>query len=265
MGGIFSAEPGAIVFSEFSPLHWSVLAVVAAAIALTVGFRRRLRESPGLRRVVPIACLAVAWALEIAYHVWTYVNDLDFWFNFVPLELCGISLWLAIALVITRSRAVFEIYYFLSVGALMALLFPAFGGYGPDHVRFWHFFFVHAFVLWLMVWFLSVEQCRLRRSAFLRLLAWATPVALLVRLVDWKFGVNYMYLQGPSATASPLDVLGSPPWYFVNLLALALVIFFIMFLVAPKDPRVKAADVGQPSEPVQSGSDNGGKTPSGVM
>jgi len=241
MTDFFSAAPGRMTFGEFSGLHWAVLAVVAACIALTVGFRARLRANARTRRALPVVCLVVAWVLEIAYHVWTYIHDLDFWFNLPPLELCGMSLWLAVALVWTRSRAVFEIYYFISVGALAALLFPAFGGYGPDHVRFWHFFFVHAFVLWLAVWFLAVEQYRLRRTAFWRLLAFATPVALGIRLIDWRFGVNYMYLQGPSATASPLDVLGSPPWYFVNLLALAVGIFLLMFLLGPKEPRVPRA------------------------
>jgi len=237
MPGFFSDQPGRWIFTEFGPIHLVVIAVVAVAIALTVTFRRRLRARAGVRRAVPLVCLGVAMVLEVAYHVWTYVNDLDFWFNFWPLELCSISPWLSVALLSTHSRAVFEIFYFVSIGGLMAVLFPSFGPYGPDHFRFWHFFVVHAYAVWLNAWFLSVEGYRLRRTAFLRLLAFAVPFAALVRLIDWRFDVNYMYLRGPSATASPLDVLGSPPWYFVNLLLLALAIFFLMYLVAPKEPR----------------------------
>jgi len=237
MSRFFGATPAGWTFSAFSPLHWAVLAVLAIAIALTVVFRHRLRDNARVRRWLPITLMSVALVLEVTYHVWTGVNHLDFWFNLVPLELCAISLWLGVALVLTHNRTVYEIYYFISIGALAAILFPAFGGFGPDHFRFWHYFFDHSYTLWLNAWFLAVEGFRLRRRALLRLLVVMVPFVLVVRLVDWKFGVNYMYLAGPSDTSSPLDFLGQPPWYFVNLLILALVIFGLMYLVAPKEPR----------------------------
>jgi uncharacterized membrane protein YwaF len=92
--------------------------------------------------------------------------------------------------------------------------------------------------VWLNVWFLSVEQYRLRWSAPLRLLAVLVPFVLVVRLIDWKFNENYMFLQGPTDIASPLDFLGHGAAYFIELIALAVVIFGIMFVVAPKEPRI---------------------------
>ena len=244
----FSKEPIGQVFTEFSPLHWVMLGVLAVAIALTVVFRARLKARPIVRRYLPIWVGCVAWTLEILYHWWTYINDLDFVFNVVPLELCYISLLLTIVLCITRSRAVFEIYYFISIGAFVSILFPAQGGFGPNHLRFWHYFICHSFIVWLNAWFLAVEKYTLRRSAFLRLLAFMTPLVILVRFVDWKFSVNYMFLSGPSDTSSPLDFLGGGAWYFVELLGIALVIFFIMYLCAPKTPRQDSNRVSSDSD-----------------
>jgi len=236
MSGFWSATPGRLVFTEFGVLHWVVLAAVGLVIAGTVVFRKRLRGER-VRRVVPLTVMIVAVVLEVAYHVWTGVHHLDFLFNLVPLELCAISLWLSVALIVTHRRGVFEILYFTSIGGLAAILFPAFGAYGPDHLRFWHYFVVHSYVLWIVAWFLAVEGYRLRRTALVRLLVVGLPFALVVWLIDRGFAVNYMYLAGPSATASPLDFLGQPPWYFVKLLGLAVVIFGLMYVVAPKEHR----------------------------
>jgi len=233
----FSKEPIGHIFTEFSPLHWLVFGVLALVIVLTVVFRTNLRARTRLRWYLPISVGVVAWTLEILYHWWTYINDLDFVFNVVPLELCYVSLLLTVVLCFTRSRAVFEIYYFISIGAFLSVLFPAMGGYGPNHLRFWHYFICHSFIVWLNAWFLAVEKHTLRRTAFLRLMAFMIPFVILVRLVDWKFGVNYMFLAGPSDTSSPLDFLSGGVWYFVELLGLGLVIFGIMYLVAPKEPR----------------------------
>lgn len=233
----FSKEPGRLVFTSFSPLHWTVIGVLALVIVVTMIFRARLRSNPRIRRYLPVWIGCVAWVLEIAYHVWTFSTHQDFIFNVVPLELCYIALLGTVVLAITRSHAVFEIYYFISVGALASVLFPAFGGYGPDHLRFWHYFMCHCYIIWLTAWYLGVEKYRLRRSAYLRLLVFLVPVAALARLVDWKFGVNYMFLAGPSSSSSPLDFLGGGVGYFVKLVIVALVIFALMYLVAPKEPR----------------------------
>ncbi|MDR0285080.1 MAG: TIGR02206 family membrane protein [Propionibacteriaceae bacterium] len=240
MSDFFSAEPGRIQLTEFGPLHWVTLGVLALAIAVTVIFRARLR-SERVRWWLPVGLGIVAWILEILYHVWTYINHLDFVFNLVPLELCAISLYLTVILCFTRNRAVWEIYYFTSVGALASVLFPAMGGFGPDHIRYWHYFICHGYIAWLNAWFLAVEGYRLRRSALVRLLAVGVPFVLVVRFVDWKWQVNYMFLQGPSATASPLDFLGpAGPAYFLKLLLLAVVVFGIMYVAAPKVPRAPA-------------------------
>jgi len=235
----FGKEPYSHEFAGFTWLHWTVLGVLVLGMCLTVVFKKKLREQPRVRRFLPLWLGCVAWTLEIVYHWWTYINDLDFVFNLVPLELCYVSLLLTVVLVITRSQAVFEIYYFISLGAVAALLFPAFGAYGIDHFRFWHYFICHGFITWLTVWFLAVEQYRLRRSALLRLMAFMLPFVALVRFIDWYFSVNYMYLAGPTGSSSPLDFLGSGPMYLVKFIGLAVAIFTVMYLVAPKEPRAE--------------------------
>jgi len=241
--GFFSKEPIGPTFVSFGPLHLTIIGLLAVAIVITVIFRRRLRSNPRVRRWLPIGIGAVAWAFEIVFHWWTYVWDLNFVASIVPLELCYISLLLTVVLCFTRSRAVFEIFYFTSFGALLSVFFADQGGFMPNHFRFWHYFIVHSYIVWLDAWFLAVEQYKLRRSAFVRLLIVMVPLAAIAKLANWKFGTNFMFLTSPPDTSTPLDYFGTGWPYFFKFVALALVVFFIMYLCAPKEPRTKKRDV----------------------
>ena len=233
----FGGTPVGPLFTPLSMIHCMMLAIIIIAIVVTVIFRESLRESHRLRRYLPIGIGCIAWICEVGYHLWNYVNDLDFVANLIPLELCSISIILTVVLCFTRSRAVFEIYYFISFGAVMSLLFPDQGGYGPNHFRFWHFFIVHSFIVWLTVWYLCIEKYTLRRTALLRLVFVMTPVAALAYFANSKLSTNYMFLSGTTEVSSPLDFLGDGVGYVIKLFILAYSIFTIMYLCAPKEPR----------------------------
>jgi len=238
MGGFFSPEPNRIVFAEYGPLHWLVVAVLVVCLACVVIFRRALREHPGVRRWLPIGFAVVAWAFEITYHVWTYVCDFDFLAALFPFGLCAISLWSAAILAFWRSRALFGyLHYFTSVGAVLSFAFPDLGGYGPDHFRFWHFFLIHGLILFMWTWCLAVEQFRLPRDAFLRFAAMMAPYAAIIYVVDRVFHQNYLYLAGPTNGSSPLDFFGTGWAYVAKFVGLALVVFFLMYLAGPKEAR----------------------------
>jgi hypothetical integral membrane protein (TIGR02206 family) len=237
MDGFFGPEPNRIVFAEYGPLHWLAVAGLVVCVALVVVFRRSLRERPGVRRWLPVVIGVVAWVFEIAYHVWTYVHHLDFLVSLLPFELCAVSLWVAMILAFWRSRALFQYFYFISFGAVLSYAFPDLGGYGPDHFRFWHYFLVHGFIILMCAWCLVVERFRLRRDALVRFLAVMVPYSAVMYVVDRVFGVNYLFLAGPTQGSSPLDFFGTGWAYVVKLVGLALVVFFLMYLAAPKEPR----------------------------
>jgi len=239
MDGFFGPDPNRIVFAEYGPLHWLVVVVLAVCLALVVIFRRALRGHAGVRRRLPIAFALVAWAFEIAYHVWTYVYRFDFVAALFPFGLCAISLWLAAILAFRRSRALFGyLFYFTSAGAVLTYAFPDLGGYGPDHFRFWHFFLIHGFILFMWTWCLAVERFRLPRDAYVRFVAIMAPYAAIMYVVDRVFHQNYLYLAGPTAGSSPLDFFGTGWAYVAKFAGLAVVVFFLMYLAAPKEPRM---------------------------
>jgi len=233
----FSKEPGGELFVSFGPLHLVIIGLLTLAIVLTVVFRDRLGARPVVRRWLPVWIGLVAWALEVVFHWWTYVNDLDFVSSLIPLDLCYVSLLFTVVLCFTRSRAVFEIFYFISFGALLSIVIADQGGFMPDHFRFWHYFVVHGFIVWVAAWYLAVERYRTRRDAIFRLLAFMVPLVVVAQLANWKFGLNYMFLMRPPEESNPLDLFGTGVWYVVKYVSLALAVFFVMYLLAPKEPR----------------------------
>ncbi|MDR0783445.1 MAG: TIGR02206 family membrane protein [Propionibacteriaceae bacterium] len=237
MEGFLGPDPGRLLFAEYGFWHWLAVAVLIGCIALMVVFRAQLRERLGVRRWLPVIVGVVAWVFEITYHLWNFANQTNFVVNLLPFELCAVSLWVAMILAIWRSQALFQYFYFISFGAVLSYAFPDLGGYGPDHFRFWHYFVAHGFILFMCVWCLVVEQWRLRRDAFVRFLAVMVPYAAIIYVVDQVFSVNYLFLAGPTSGSSPLDFFGTGWAYVAKFAGLALVVFFGMYLAAPKERR----------------------------
>lgn len=230
----FDKYPG-VQLDAFGAAHLIAIACVALVYIATVLAAKKIKSRKKLKTAMPFVFLGVALAAEIINKVWMFrVWPENFIYDLVPLELCSLCFVLSIPLTITKSRALFDVYYFFSFGAPMAVLFPDYGGYGPDRFRFYHFFFTHAFIFWLTIWFLAVEGYRLTARSFARMTAVMFPLAFFVLAVDETYGAGYMFLRGPGQTASPLNFLGTGKLYFVNLMGLALAIFSAMYLLAPK-------------------------------
>lgn len=237
----FSKEPH-MTLAFFDGTHILVIVFCAALIFLTILFAKRIREQEKWKKWLPIVFCLIVWILEVAFHIWNYVNQTRFVEKIVPLDLCTITLYMTVVLCFWKNQSFFEIYYFLSIGALMALLFPSYGWYGPDHFRFYHFFLNHLLIVWFNFYLLSVYQLKIRFKGFVRLLIALIPFSLIIRFIDVRFNVNYMFLLGKTVNESPLDFLGDGVWYFINLMLLAVIVFTLMYLIAPKEKKNKALE-----------------------
>ncbi len=216
--------------------HLAALAFLAALAVLLVLFRRRLREPRLERRVLGIAT-AVAAAMEITLHVCEYfsIPFHEFLRSAIPLELCAITLWLAVALCLTRSEALFELLYFWAVGAVASLVFANDGGAGPDRFRFYQYFGTHGYTVLVIVYFAVVRRYRIGLSSLARAAGLLALLSLALRALDlafqgppWSF--NFMYLLRPPEVSTPLDSFGQGWGYYAAFVALAAVLLFIVWL-----------------------------------
>ncbi|WP_268762087.1 TIGR02206 family membrane protein [Bacillus sinesaloumensis] len=167
---------------------------------------------------------------EVSLYVW-YVHT-GVWnpIDSLPLQLCSISLFLSIIMLLTRSYFLFEITYFLGIGgALQAMLTPELA-YDFPHYRYFHFFLAHIAIILASLYMLWYEKCRPTLKSIWKAFIALNVLALIVFFINKVTGGNYMFLARKPFNPSIIDFLGPYPWYIISLEIVALVMFLILYL-----------------------------------
>lgn len=228
MGRFFAANDSQPFFA-YSSYHMAALLVFGLAVAVLYMSRRWIRQERR-SRFMRYGLIAVLAASEIALNVWYVAEDVYSAANTLPLELCSISLYMCIAMLLLRSRAIFQIVYFTGIGgALQALLTPALF-YNFPHFRFIEFFAAHIAIILAVLYMVWVERLRPTLKSIFVTLGFLNVLLVFVFVVNTVTGGNYMFLAGKPETPSLLDFLGPYPFYLLSLEAVALVIFFLLYL-----------------------------------
>ncbi|WP_316568259.1 TIGR02206 family membrane protein [Neobacillus sp. YIM B06451] len=216
-------------FVMFSVSHVIVLAILLlAAIAIYV-FRERLKGHG--QRKMEVWAAGTLIVMESLYHVWMYANG--FWraVDSLPAGLCSISLILAVILLLTGSKAVYDILLYTALlGATQALATP-YLFYDFPHFRFVHFFYTHMLIVLVPLYYTWVKGYRPAFSSVIRLVVFLNLIMPVVMLINKMVGGNYMYLSHKPETASLLDVLGPYPWYILSLEGLLVSLSLIVWLI----------------------------------
>jgi hypothetical integral membrane protein (TIGR02206 family) len=227
-------------FNMFSVSHQSVIVIVCAVLIGLYRFRRQLGSYLGRKTEIITAFFLLL--IEAIYHAWMITTDSWKVSHAIPLELCSISLFLAVFLLLTQKKIMYDILLFTGLlGASQALLTP-YLNFGFPHFRFFHFFAVHAFLMIVPLYFTWVKGYKPtiysvgKTMLFLNLL-----IPLVLGVNNWTGG-NYLYLSHKPASASLLDVLGPYPWYIFSLEGLALVLSLFIWLL------LREKEIGQPME-----------------
>ena len=216
----------------YGPAHVAALAVIAVAAVVAVGMVSARRRAAGTRVVCRAlaAVLLVNMIFEQCYTVgtgrWSLAESL-------PLHLCDLSVFAAIAALVfaTRARvlahatrpaatqsggrAAFDVvYYWGLAGATQALLTPSVGQGFPGPL-FFTYFTAHGSIVVAVLVLMFGLRLRPRRGSAVRVWLLTNVVAVPVLACDWLLGANYMYLCGPAEAPSVLDYLGDWPWPFL--------------------------------------------------
>ncbi|WP_274364540.1 TIGR02206 family membrane protein [Paenibacillus thermotolerans] len=212
-------------FVFLSAPHLAGLAATVATIAAIVVFRARLRY-PAFR----YGLAALLAATEVALYTWYTVTDQWGWFA-LPFQLCTVTLWLSVAVLLTRNRKLYEVTFFLGIlGALQALLTPYLEETYPSF-RYFHFFTAHIAIIAASVYMTAVEGFRPTGRSVLRALLWLNVLAIPASIANVLTGYNFMFLARKPATGSLLDVLAPWPWYILQLEAVALAMCFLLLVM----------------------------------
>lgn len=210
----------------FGPLHISLLVAIASVAAALVLLCRR--------GIVPLrsARLTIGWALALNELVWwnyRYSHEGIHATN-LPLQLCDLTVWLAVLGCLTVAPAIVEFAYFAGVaGAGMALLTPNLWTRWPSYPAI-YFFVAHGGIVVAVALLAFGGYAPFRPGAVWRSFGLLLCYAALVGAVDASLGANYMFLWRKPDNPSLLDAMGPWPWYLAGGAAVALVFFWLLWL-----------------------------------
>lgn len=218
----------------FGILHLCLLTAIALACgAASLACRRRLVNGRALR-------LGIGWGLAINELIWwgfRYSHEgLHLW-N-LPFQLCDVTLWTSALACLTLSAPLVEFAYFGGLaGAGMALVTPDLWAPWPAYPAI-YFFIAHGGIVLAVSVLVFGGLAPLRRGAVWRAFAMLLGFAAAVGALNAVAGTNFMYLCRKPKNASALDMLGPWPIYLPAGAAVALAIFWLLWL--PARPRANA-------------------------
>ena len=212
----------------FGPLHISLLIAVASiAVALPILCWRGFIPMRGAR-------LSIGWTLainELVWWIYRYSREGIHAAN-LPLQLCDLTVWLAVLGCLTVVPSLVEFAYFAGVaGAGMALLTPNLLFPWPSYAAL-YFFVAHGGIVIAVALLAFGGFARVRPAAVWRSFGFLLGYAALVGAVNAAFGSNYMFLCRKPANPSLLDQMGPWPWYLAGGAAASLAFFWLLWLPA---------------------------------
>ncbi|PWV98460.1 putative integral membrane protein (TIGR02206 family) [Paenibacillus cellulosilyticus] len=202
-------------FTAFSAAHWAAIIACVFVCAGIVMYRRQLRIGSRSRIAAGIIAAMLAGLETALYISYTIQGEWTVWS--LPFELCTMTLWMSVIMLLTRSRMLYNVVVYLgTLGALQAMLTPDLVENFPQF-RYFHFFLGHIGIIAASVYMTAVERMRpTLRSLPIAVLA-LHLLAIPGAIINTIAGTNYMFLARKPEGGSLLDILGPWPWYLLEL------------------------------------------------
>jgi hypothetical integral membrane protein (TIGR02206 family) len=224
---IFGESNGDMV--PFSVYHTIPLIITAVTILLLVPFRKKLRDEKN-NKIFRYILAAFITIQQASIYIWyTAAGEWSLQIT-LPLQLCDLSLFLTIAVLLTRKQLLSELLYYWGLGgATQAMLTPSIGPYTFPHFVYYQYFISHWAILFVCAYILAVENFRPSRGSVVRTFLITNAYAALIFPINLLIGSNYLFLNW-KPEISLLDLLGPWPWYILSLEGVVLVMLILMYL-----------------------------------
>ncbi len=218
-------------FRPFSPPHLIALTLILLANLFIVWRRRACASNPKARRIARSFLAGILLFSQLSGTAWIISTGRASLQTILPLHLCSLFMWLSAAMLLWRSRPLFELSYFLGGGAaLFALITPDIGLYNFPHFVFFQALIGHGALLTAQVYMAAVEGFRPGPRPVARVFAALNLYVPLVAVVDALTGANYLFLASKPDFPSLLDYLGPWPWYILSVESISLIVCFLLYL-----------------------------------
>lgn len=224
----FDTHPTGMEFQIFGTPHLVALGIILA-LNLAIPLMRRLGE-PG-QRWIRYGVAAAMMAFKVADNAWRVRNGLWNIRDDLPLHLCTLMCFVSAALLVTRSRTLYDFVYFLGLGgSLEALVTPDLGAFGYPHLYFFASFIEHGGIIFAGLYMTVVEGYRPTWRTLWRVAGCMAVYTGAVMLINARLGSNYLWVGHKPEFPTLIDLLGPWPWYVLSLVGVGIVSMVLLYL-----------------------------------
>ncbi|WP_105619723.1 YwaF family protein [Vallitalea okinawensis] len=217
-------------FHLLSLEHIAGLMSLLAIYFIIVHKRENIRSNQRLNTYLQVIAGALMIIQEIALNIWRYQMGLWSLASSLPLHLCSLALMIGPFLYITKSQKLFDLLYYWSFGAFVAILTPDIGTTGFPSFRYYQFFLSHGLILFQVIYMMTVLGMRPSTKSLKTTLIYTNIIMLTIGMINFMVGGNYFFIARKPETASFMDLLGPWPVYIIFMELIAWGIFMLMYL-----------------------------------
>ncbi|MDO4690039.1 MAG: TIGR02206 family membrane protein [Fusobacterium sp.] len=211
-------------FILFGNAHLITIAV-GFAVSLLFIFLGFIVRKDSLAKFLAVVVLGIKVAELIYRHHYFEEKFIDL----LPLHLCNLTIILAGIMMLTTSKAVFQPLYFWGIGALFAIITPELKEGMRDFASI-SFFITHFFIIFSIAYGIIHFNFRVTKAGAIGSFIFLNLVAFGLYFLNERLGTNYLYVNRPPSSASPVDFFGPWPYYIFSVEGIYIALSFILYL-----------------------------------
>ena len=220
----YTGEP----FELFGSAHLIALGIALLFNLSFLYFRKNPNSSANHLIRYGMAILLIV--NEVLWHYWNFKTGQWSIQTTLPLHICSIFVILNAIMLFTGSQRIYEFAYFLGIGgALQALLTPDAGIWGFPHFRFFQVIVSHSLIISSAIYMTIVLRYRPTLRSIGRVLIGSGIYMVIIFVLNFLIGSNYLFIARKPDTASLLDMLPAWPLYILYMIGIGLVMFFLLY------------------------------------
>lgn len=222
--------PPEMGFSLFSAGHLIWLAAIALVTVMTALLYRK--SSDKTRFIIRLVISLLLLADEAVKQIFLFATGQFSW-DYLPLHLCSINIFIVLIHVITCSRYVAEALFALCLpAAAAALLFCSWTMLPLCNLMVIHSFTVHA-LLFMYPVLLLAGGLRPDARRLVRIIPFLAIVLIIIQIINVNLGTSFFFING-AGEGNPLSLLEdvfTRPWYLVPAFFLVVLLWCVMYSV----------------------------------
>lgn len=213
----------------FTIHHLIYVLSAVLTIVLTLRYAKAIKASKHEQKIKTIVFYTLI-VFELFYHIhnWTYPR------LSIPLHICSFAVVMSLFMLQKDSKRLFEyLFFFGTLGGIMALFFPNSWGYTYLNIRYYHFLLLHNLLIAIALYYYKAYEYRITYQTLWKVYKTVLVLAIFIHLINLTFhhfgyDANYWFITYIPYVAE--DFFPSYPLYIFTFLSVVFLSMNILYI-----------------------------------